>query len=59
MEGEEMNVKRLSERDLARELQLHFRRHVKAVKLMRDEISGEPVVYVEFVAQAPAQEARQ
>jgi len=49
----ESNVKRMTAKELERELQAHFRQYVSAVWFERDPVTGEPRLAVEF-REAPA-----
>lgn len=42
------NVKRMTAKELEKELQAHFRRYVSAVWFERDPVTGEPRLAVEF-----------
>lgn len=57
LEGDGMdaqsNVKRMTAKELEKELQAHFRQYVTAVWFERDPVTGEPRLAVEF-REAPA-----
>lgn len=48
MENQAMNARTLTEQELAKVLQAHFRQFVRTARVTQDERTGEPVVRVEF-----------